>query len=405
MTVLVILAAFSNPWLPEAGAATEVATGTNPAICDQIVSSITGVVAERISQECLLTFTNTTEITWTVPQGVSNVSAIIVGGGGGGGDSSASATGGGGGAGGFFQNTNIYVTGDIAIKVGAGGTGVAGGSQGTAGGTSYIGTLKVGGGGGGNGYSYAGGVAAGSGVGGADFVSSGSGGGGRSRNAGTGNEKNGGLAGSYAASGVSFLGITYLGLQGSAGGNASSGDLGTGGLGGSYSPASDRTSSISGASVIYSKVSDYLPWGHASSTAGTKTSGSGGSPNYGYGTDGYSSGSNGSDGIVIIRYAIAAGLDAPTFSGELNKGLWESVTVTLNIAGKLKFYFDGKIIPTCKSVSQTGSSPVFTATCTWKPTVTGKHYIYAVLTPTDASVARSTSAKTLLSIVRRVNTR
>lgn len=390
---------FINLSTPSAQAATLVATGTNPAVCNQTVSSTTNITAVRSSQDCIITFTNTSEVIWTVPMGISSVSAIIVGGGGGGGDSAATRTGGGGGAGGFFQNSNIYVSGTIAIGVGSGGAGSASNTQGNTGGNSYIGTLKVGGGGGANGVSYLGGSAAKSGAGGADFVSSGSGGGARARFAGTGNEINGGSAGAISA-GVDFLGFSYTGLQGGSGANAQ-GDQGSGGLGGKISLASSRTSSISGSSIEYSKTSDYRPWGDASSTSGTQTPGSGGSPNYGYGTDPSSSGGNGADGIVIIRYTISSAISTPTYSGEIVKGLSESVTVTANIPGKVRFLINGKRIPGCVGVVTTGTAPNLIATCTWKPSVRGTHYVHAVLTPTEVGISSKTSDRVVLFILGR----
>lgn len=386
--------------IDQASAAVLNATGTNSSACNQSLTSTAGVTAERSGQDCIVTFTNTTEVIWSVPLGITSVQAVVVGGGGGGGDSAANQTGGGGGAGGFFSNASISVSGDIAIKVGAGGSGSNSVGQGTAGGTSYLGTLKVGGGGGGNGVSYAGGVRAGAGVGGTDFVSSGSGGGGRARYAGTGNEINGGLAGAFSSTGVTFLGNTYVGIQGVAGGNAG-GDSGTGGLGGKTTPASDRTSSISGAAVEYSKTSDYRAWGDASSTSGTKTPGSGGSPNYEYGTNNATSGGNGADGIIIIRYTLASAILAPTFSGTIYKGTLESVTVIVNIPGKVRFFIDGKRIPGCLAVNTTGTTPNITATCTWEPSVSGTRSVYAVLTPSDGTTASATSARTALPVVRR----
>ena len=83
---------FINLSTPSAQAATLVATGTNPAVCNQTVSSTTNITAVRSSQDCIITFTNTSEVIWTVPMGISSVSAIIVGGGGGGGDSAATRT-------------------------------------------------------------------------------------------------------------------------------------------------------------------------------------------------------------------------------------------------------------------------------------------------------------------------
>jgi hypothetical protein len=390
--------------IPQVQAATVVATGTSADVCNQDVSISSGITAQRSGQFCIVTFTNTTETTWKVPVGVSSISAIIVGGGGGGGDSTSGATGGGGGAGGYFQNSNILVSGSIAIAIGAGGSGSSRTTQADNGGTSYIGTLKVGGGGGGNGVTYAGGARAKSGVGGADFVSSGSGGGGRpTGTAGYTNEYLGGDAGAYAASGISFLGFTYTGLQGVSGSRNSDGA--SGGFGGYISPASSRTSTISGASVVYSKISDYRAWEDALTNAGTKTPGSGGSPNYSYGVEIYGSGGAGADGIVIIKYAISAYIATPTYSGELTKGILESVTVTVNASGKVRFFFDGKRIPGCVSISTTGTAPNLIATCNWKPSVTGRHQVHATFTPTDSNIAISNSGRISIFVFRRSTTR
>ena len=387
-----------------AQAATVVATGTSADVCNQEVSSASGITAQRSGQNCIVTFTNTAEVNWNVPAGVASVSAIIVGGGGGGGDSTSGATGGGGGAGGYFQNTNIFVSGSIAISVGAGGAGSSRTTQGSNGGTSYIGTLKVGGGGGANGVTYAGGARAKSGVGGADFVSSGSGGGGRpTGSAGYTNEYLGGDAGAYANSGISFLGFAYTGLQGVAGSRNSDGA--SGGFGGYISPASARTSTISGASVVYGKISDYRAWEDAQTGAGTKTPGSGGSPNYSYGVEIYPSGGAGADGIVIIRYVITSFIADPTYSGEITKGLLESITVTVNATGKVRFLFDGKRIPRCISVSTAGTAPNLSATCNWKPSVSGKHQLHATFTPTDSNIASSVSGKISISVLRRTSAR
>lgn len=389
---------------PVSQAAVVTATGSNSESCNQIVSSISGVTAQRISQECVVTFTNTNEVIWTVPSGVSRISAVIVGGGGGGGDSLAGATGGAGGPGGYFQNSNISISGTIAIAVGAGGAGSALTTQGSDGGTSYIGALKVGGGGGGNGANYAGGARARSGVGGSDFLSSGGGGGGRP----TGtvaytNEYLGGLAGDFAAGGVAFMGSTYVGIQGLAGSRNSDGA--SGGLAAAISPSSSRTSTISGASVEYSKVSIYRAWEDAQSTSGTKTPGSGGSPNYSYGTDVYGSGGSGANGIVIIRYTISSAITAPDYVGPILKGTSESMTVTANVPGKVRFFFDGKRIPTCLAVSLAGTAPNYVATCTWRPTATGARSVYATLTPSDGTTAAATSSKSSIVVLKRLNNR
>jgi hypothetical protein len=253
----------------------------------------------------ILSFTSTTTCSWSVPAGVTAADVLVVGGGGGGGDSSTSATGGGGGAGGYFSSTSVAVNGSILISVGAGGSGAASSTtNGTSGGDSTFGTFKVGGGGYGNSVSFAASQRAGSGIGGSGYVSGGSGGGGRSRGAGNNDAKLGGTAGARDASGVAFLGTTYTGLSGAAGGNAFEGDFASGGIGGAIS-SSSRTSSISGSSTVYSKGGTYLPWDSGSNAERPQTYGSGGATNYNYTaaeTAGNTLGGNGAQGVVIVRY-------------------------------------------------------------------------------------------------------
>jgi hypothetical protein len=388
---------------PIAHGAIVVATGTNPTLCNQTVSSAESVTAERSGQECIVTFTNSAEVIWTVPLGVTNISAIVVAGGGGGGDSAGGSTGGGGGAGGFFQNSSIYVTGTVPISVGAGGSGSISTTQGGTGGTSYLGSLKVGGGGGGNGYTYQGGTRALTGIGGSDFVSSGSGGGARPTANGTGAENQGGTAGAIAPSGVSYLGFTYTGIQGEVGAGPSDGA--SGGFGGQTSPESARTSTISGVSVAYSKRAGYRAWEDNLNTAGTKTPGSGGSTNYAYGSNTYPTGGAGAAGMVIVRYTWIAGFYNLAHNTSLTKGATESITANVNIPGKVRFYIGGKRIPGCLAIATTGTAPNLTATCSWKPAVKGSQVVYAVLTPTEVAVAAKTSSNSRLFVSNRQNTR
>jgi hypothetical protein len=388
---------------PIASGAIVTASGTNPTVCNQTVSNSESVTAQRSGQECIVTFTNSTEVIWTVPLGVTNISTIVVAGGGGGGDSGASDTGGGGGAGGYFQNANVYVTGTVPISVGAGGSGSISTTQGGSGGTSYLGLLKVGGGGGGNGRNYQGGTRALTGIGGSDFVSSGSGGGGRPRFNGTGSENQGGTAGAIAPSGVSYLGYTYTGIQGEAGAGPS--DVASGGFGGQTSPESARTSTISGASVVYSKRAGYRAWEDNLNTAGAKTPGSGGSTNYAYGTNTYPSGGAGAAGIVIVRYTLFAGFYNLAHNATLTKGVTESVTANVNVPGKVRFFISGKRIPGCLAVSTSGTAPNLTATCNWKPAVKGSHLVHATLTPTEMAISGATSDRTKLFVSTRRSTR
>ena len=102
------------------------------------------------SNDAITIFNVVGTTSWTVPAGVTSVSALIVGGGGGGGRDN----GGGGGGGGVIVNTNIAVTpgASMSIVVGSGGAAAVSistvGSNG--GNSSFAGLIAIGGGGGGS---------------------------------------------------------------------------------------------------------------------------------------------------------------------------------------------------------------------------------------------------------------
>ena len=89
------------------------------------------------------TFNTPTTTTWTIPAGVTSVSAVVVGGGGGGGDNDPDKDdegGGGGGGGGLAYGSWSVTAGDVyTVVVGSGGNGGSGdGSNGQSGNDSYI---------------------------------------------------------------------------------------------------------------------------------------------------------------------------------------------------------------------------------------------------------------------------
>ena len=101
----------------------------------------------------LITETFTSSGSWTCPDGVSEVSYLVVAGGAGGGG----AVGGGGGAGGFRTGTGLAVTAGTTytVTVGSGGAGgaVSTLSAGSNGGNSIFSTITSNGGGRGSAYS------------------------------------------------------------------------------------------------------------------------------------------------------------------------------------------------------------------------------------------------------------
>jgi hypothetical protein len=118
-----------------AQAATVIATGTSPSVCNQEVGNAASVVAYRLTGgDCVVEFKNVGSTTWTVPTGITSARILIVGGGGGG----ASRHGGGGGGGGVVEATSFAVSGIVGVTVGGGGTGGASATRGTSGSNSRL---------------------------------------------------------------------------------------------------------------------------------------------------------------------------------------------------------------------------------------------------------------------------
>ena len=109
--------------------------------------------------------------------------------------------------------------------------------------------------------------------------------------------------------------------------------------------------------------------------------------------------------VTITNANESATVSAPTVSGTINKGISTTITVTLNASGKVRFFLGGKRISNCLARSTTGSYPNFSATCSWKPPVTGRQSLTASITPTDISFSAATSASTAVWVNKRASSR
>lgn len=98
-------------------------------------------------------------------------------------------------------------------------------------------------------------------------------------------------------------------------------------------------------------------------------------------------------------------VSAPSFSGNLYKGVTSSITITSNLAGVVRFFVGGKRISTCKDRATSGTYPNFTVSCSWKPPVSGKQLLTALLTPTSNYFTAVTSSTATAWVLKRSTTR
>lgn len=109
--------------------------------------------------------------------------------------------------------------------------------------------------------------------------------------------------------------------------------------------------------------------------------------------------------LTITNANESASLGAPSVSGSVYKGTQITITVTSSAAGKVRFFLGGKRISGCLSKSTTGSYPSFSATCAWKPPVTGRQILTAQITPTDNTFSAATSPSTEVRVLKRTVSR
>jgi hypothetical protein len=109
--------------------------------------------------------------------------------------------------------------------------------------------------------------------------------------------------------------------------------------------------------------------------------------------------------VTITNTNESSTIGAPTFSGSTVKGVTVTISITSSVAGRARFFVNGKRIPACLSRATTGSYPNFTVTCTWKPPVTGRQNVSASFTPSDNTFSATNSPTTVTWVGRRSTTR
>ena len=109
--------------------------------------------------------------------------------------------------------------------------------------------------------------------------------------------------------------------------------------------------------------------------------------------------------ITVTNVNESSNLGAPTVSGTIYKGISTTISVTVGTAGKVRFFVGNKRIANCLARSTTGSYPNFSATCSWKPSVSGRATLTARVTPSDNSFSAATSEATSILVLRRTNQR
>lgn len=93
-----------------------------------------------------------------------------------------------------------------------------------------------------------------------------------------------------------------------------------------------------------------------------------------------------------------------SISGTPVKGASVTITATINFAGKVIFYTNGKKIPGCINKSSSGSNPI-TATCVWRPAVRGANALTFRVVPASSTYFATTSSPSIVMVGNRSSQR
>lgn len=105
--------------------------------------------------------------------------------------------------------------------------------------------------------------------------------------------------------------------------------------------------------------------------------------------------------ITVTNLNESGSASLPSIVGTPYKGVAISTTVTVNAAGKVRFFVNGKRIANCLAISTSGSGSTHTATCTWRPAFTGRQSLTATLTPTSNTFSAVTSPALSTWVLKR----
>lgn len=109
--------------------------------------------------------------------------------------------------------------------------------------------------------------------------------------------------------------------------------------------------------------------------------------------------------ITVTDVVESSSISTPTLSSTAFKGITATVSVSLNAHGRVLFTSNGKRIANCIAVKTTGTYPTISASCSWKPTVTGRAVIQARFTPSSNTFNATSSEQLSLIVAKRTTTR
>jgi len=102
---------------------------------------------------------------------------------------------------------------------------------------------------------------------------------------------------------------------------------------------------------------------------------------------------------IITSFNLTGNATTATYRNSVN------IIVGVDTSSRVSFRAGGVRIPGCTNIATTGSSPNFTATCSWKPSRRGNINLSAVATPTSGGDSGTNQTQLIVAVRNRTGNR
>lgn len=109
--------------------------------------------------------------------------------------------------------------------------------------------------------------------------------------------------------------------------------------------------------------------------------------------------------ITVTDLNESATSGPPTISGTVYKGINTTISLTIDVSARVRFFVNGKRIASCKDRITSGNYPNNVATCIWKPASIGKNYLSATITPTASGFSAISTPRQEVFVQKRTTRR
>ncbi len=105
--------------------------------------------------------------------------------------------------------------------------------------------------------------------------------------------------------------------------------------------------------------------------------------------------------VTVLNLNESSKISEATLSATPYKGIPVTISAQTNVAGRANFLINGKRIPNCQSRPTSGSYPIFTITCSWKPALNNFQNLQIEFNPSDSTFSSVKSTESRIFVAKR----